>query len=132
VLEHGREVHNGSRAASYEMSLAHQPSTVASMLVKNRHRSGKGVDHQRHLNTAEAAEMRRQDVVTTSMEPPRLSNASQKPFRTREMLAHLQEGAKAAEGGRVTRGKPEGIESEATEKMVAASPKDTTMLSQRT
>ena len=99
--EPGQEARNGNRAASYGMCLAHQPSTAASMLVKGRHRSAKGVDHQRRLNTAEAAGMLHQDVATTNTELPHLFNASQMLTRTREMQPNLQAEAKAVEDARV-------------------------------
>lgn len=110
------------------MSLAHQPSTAASMLVRGRQRFGKDVDHQRHLSTAEA-EMHYQDVATTITEPPHLFNASQTPFRTREMLPNFQAGAKAVEDDRVTREKQEEIKGEAAGKMEATRPsvRNTTM-----
>jgi len=116
------------------MFLAHQPSTAASMPVKGRHRSGKGVDHQHHLNTAEAAGTRHQDVVTTNLEPPQPSNASQTLFRTQEMLANLQAGAMEVEDDQVTKERPEEINGEATEKMEATTTSiwDTTMLFQKT
>ena len=101
------------------MSLAHQPSIAASMLVKGRQRFGKGVDHQHHLDTAEAAEMHHQDVATTNTEPPHPSNASQTPSRTREMLPSFQAGAKAVEDDRATREKQEEIKGEAAGKMEA-------------
>ena len=103
------------------MSLAHRPSTAASMLVKGRQRFGKDADHQRHLNTAEAIGMRHLDA-----EPPRLSNASQTLFRTREMLPDLQA---EVEDDRVIREKPEEINGEAAGKMEAMIPRlrNTTM-----
>jgi len=111
------------------MSLAHQPSTAASMLVKGRQRFGKGVDHQHHLDTAEAAEMRHQDVATTNTEPPHLSNANQTPSRTREMLPNFPAGAKAVEDDRVTRGRQEEINGEAAGKTegTISSARNTTM-----
>ena len=75
------------------------------MLVKGRQHCEKDVDHQRHLNTAEATGMRHLDV-----EPPRLSNASQTHFRIREMLPDLPA---EAEDDRVTREKPEETNCEA-------------------
>jgi hypothetical protein len=111
------------------MFLAHRPSTAASMLVKGRQRFGKGVDHQHHLDTAEAVEIRHQGVATTNTEPLHPSNASQTPSRTREMLPDFQAGAKAAEDVRVTREKQEEIKGEAAGKMEAtrASVRNTTM-----
>lgn len=102
------------------MSLAHQPSTAASMRAKGRQLFGKDADHQHHPSTAEAAEMRHQDVATTDTEPPHPSNASQTLFRTRQMLPSFQAGAKAVEGSRATRERPGEIEGKATEKMKAA------------
>lgn len=121
VLEPGQEARNGNRAASYEMSLAHRPSTAASMRVKGRQHSGKGVDHRRHLSTAEATGMRHLDV-----EPPRLSNASQTHFRIREMLPDLPA---EVEDDRVTREKQEEINGEAAGEMEETIPsvRNTTM-----
>jgi hypothetical protein len=86
------------------------------MLVKGRQHSGKAADHQHHLDTAEAAEMRRQDVVTINTEPPHLSNAMRTLFRTRGMLPNFLAGV---EDDRVTRERPGEIKGEATGKMVA-------------
>lgn len=121
VLEPGQEARNGNRAASYEMSLARRPSTAASMLVKGRQHCEKDVDHQRHLNTAEAIGMRHLDV-----ESPRLSNASQTHFRIREMLPDLQA---EVEDDRVTRERQEEINGEAAGEMQAMIPsvRNTTM-----
>ena len=102
------------------MSRAHRQSIVASMLVKGQQHSAKAAEHQRHQDTAEAAEMRHQDVATTDTEPPHPSNASQTLFRTRQMLPNFQAGAKAVEGSRATRERPGEIEGKATEKMKAA------------
>ena len=111
------------------MSLAHQPSIAASMLVKGRQHSGKDADHQHHLSIAEAAEMHHQGVVTINTEPPHLSNANQTPSRTREMLPSFQAGAKAVEDDRATREKQEEIKGEAAGKMEAtiSSIRNTTM-----
>lgn len=108
------------------MCLAHRPSIAASMLAKGRQHCGKAADHQHHQHTAEAAEMRPQDVVTTNTEPPRLSNAMQTLFRTRGKLPNFLAGV---EDDRVTRERPGEIKGEATGKIAAtrASVRNTTM-----
>ena len=108
------------------MSRAHRQSIVASMLVKGQQHSAKAAEHQRHQDTAEAAEMRHLDVVTIDTEPPHLSNAMQTLFRTRGKLPNFLAGV---EDGRVTRERPGESKGEATENTEAAraSVRSTTM-----
>ena len=108
------------------MSRAHRQSIVASMLVKGQQHSAKAAEHQRHQDTAEAAEMRHLDVVTIDTEPPHLSNATQTLFRTRGKLPNFLAGV---EDDQVTRERLGESKGEATGKMEATrqSIRNTTM-----